>query len=96
MIKNGDALLSIYANDPNVFSGLDSDRIGAMQKAHLQNYQDVNVQVSRNAINWCVVASAAPAWAQLLCVALTDSGERLARDRLRGRVRGRNRGRRHP
>ena len=24
MIQNGDALLSIYANDPNVFSGLDS------------------------------------------------------------------------
>ena len=64
MIKNGDALLSIYANDPNVYSGLDSDRVGAMQKAHLQNYQDVNVQVSRNAINWCVVASAAPAWAK--------------------------------
>jgi len=63
MIKNGDALLSIYANDPDAFAGLDPERVGAMQKSHLQNYAPISVQVSRNAINWCVVASASPAWA---------------------------------
>jgi len=63
MIKNGDALLSIYANDPDVYRGLDSERLGAMQKAHLENYHEIGMQVTRNAINWCVVASAAPAWA---------------------------------
>ena len=63
MVNNGDALLSIYANDPDAFSGLDSERVAAMQKAHLTNYAPVGMQVSRNAINWCVVASAAPAWA---------------------------------
>jgi len=63
MIKNGDALLSIYANDPDAFAGLDSDRVGAMQKSHLQNYSPIGVEVSRNAVNWCVVASASPAWA---------------------------------
>jgi aminopeptidase len=63
-IKRGDALLSIYANDPDVYSGLDPERVGAMQRAHLNNYQEINLHVSRNAINWCVVASAAPAWAR--------------------------------
>jgi aminopeptidase len=63
MIKNGDALLSIYANDPDVYSGLDSERIGAMQKAHLENWNDISVNVSRNAINWCIAAATAPAWA---------------------------------
>lgn len=63
MVQNGDALLSIYANDPDVYSGLDPERLGAMQRAHLENYQDVSLNVTRNAINWCVVASAAPAWA---------------------------------
>jgi len=63
MIKNGDALLSIYANDPDVYQGLDSERIGAMQKSHLQNYGPISAEVGHNAINWCVVASAAPAWA---------------------------------
>lgn len=63
MIKNGDALLSIYANDPGIYDGLDPERLGAMQRSHLENYKDVSLNVTRNAINWCVVASAAPAWA---------------------------------
>jgi len=63
MIENGDALLSIYANDPNVYNGLDSERIGSMQKHFLENYSPVGAKVTRNAVNWCVVASAAPAWA---------------------------------
>jgi aminopeptidase len=63
MIENGDALLSIYANDPDVYHGLDSERLGAMQKSHLENYAPISMLVSRNSVNWCVVASAAPAWA---------------------------------
>lgn len=63
MIRNGDAILSIYANDPDAYLGLDAERIAAMQKAHLQNYVSISTEVSRNAVNWCVVASAAPAWA---------------------------------
>ena len=63
-IKQGDALLSIYANDPDVYFGLDPERVGAMQNSHLNNYQEISISVSRNAINWCVVASGAPAWAR--------------------------------
>ena len=64
MIKNGDALLSIAANDPDALSGLGTERVGAMQKSHLQNYAPVSAYVTRNAVNWCVVASAAPEWAK--------------------------------
>jgi aminopeptidase len=63
IIKNGDALLSISANDPEIYDGLDPERLGAMQKSHLENYQEVVLNVTRNAINWCVVAAGAPAWA---------------------------------
>jgi aminopeptidase len=66
MIQNGDALLSIYANDPNVYEGLDPERIGAMQQAHVKNYQEITISATRNAMNWCVVAAAAPAWAAKL------------------------------
>jgi aminopeptidase len=71
-INNGDALLSIYANDPDVYNGMDPERVGVMQKSHLQNYQDIGINVSRNAINWCVVASAAPAWAKKIFPDLPD------------------------
>src|ERR1041384_6446468 len=63
MLEKGDALLSIHANNPDVYSGLDSERVSAMQKGHLENYAPISALVSRNAANWCVVASAAPAWA---------------------------------
>ncbi len=64
ILNHGDALLSIYANDPNIYDGLNSEHISAMQKSHLENYSPVIEKVTRNAINWCVVASSAPAWAK--------------------------------
>lgn len=62
-IKNGDALLSIYANDPDPYQGLDPERMGVMQNTHLKNYSEISAEVSRNAINWSIAAAAAPAWA---------------------------------
>jgi aminopeptidase len=63
MVKNGDALLTISANDPDIYKALDPERLGAMQRSHLENYGPVSALVSRNAVNWCVVAAASPAWA---------------------------------
>ena len=63
MLENGDALLSIYANDPDVYGGHDSERLGAMQRSHLENWAPISNLVTRNASNWSIAASAAPAWA---------------------------------
>ena len=64
MVSNGDAMLTISANDPDVYNGLDGTRVAAMQKAHLENWKDISANVSRNAMNWCVVAASSPAWAK--------------------------------
>ncbi|NJC94853.1 MAG: aminopeptidase [Anaerolineales bacterium] len=79
MFDNGDALLSIYANDPDVYAGLDPERVGAMQKSHLENYVPINIKVSRNAINWCIAASSAPAWAAKIFpdLAIEDAEDKL-------------------
>ena len=63
MIENGDALLSISCFNPDLLNGLDTEFVSGMQKAHLQNYSPVSMAVSRNAINWCVVAASHPEWA---------------------------------
>ncbi len=63
MLENGDALLSIYANDPDAYHGLDSERLGAMQHSHLENWAPISALVTRNASNWSIAAAAAPAWA---------------------------------
>jgi aminopeptidase len=64
IIERGDALLSIACHNPDLLNGLDPDFLGGMQKAHLKNYSPVSASVSRNAINWCVVAGASQSWAQ--------------------------------
>jgi aminopeptidase len=63
MIERGDALLSIACHNPDLLNGLDPDFIGGMQKVHLKNYSPVSASVSRNAINWCVIAGASQGWA---------------------------------
>jgi aminopeptidase len=71
MIGRGDALLSIAAMNPDLLSDLDPGIVGDMQKVHLQHYQPVSTAVSRNAINWCVVAGSSPAWAAKIFPKLT-------------------------
>src|ERR1051326_4987207 len=61
MIEHGDAMLTISANDPDIYNGLDGERIAIMQRAHLENWGPISAHVSRNSINWCVVAAASPA-----------------------------------
>ena len=73
MIEHGDALLSIAAMNPDLLSDLDPGIVGDMQKVHLQHYQAVSTAVSRNAINWCVVASAGPGWAAKIFPKLTPA-----------------------
>ena len=63
MLEKGDALLSIYANDPDVYHRLDAERLGAMQRSHLENWAPISTLVTRNASNWSIAAAAAPAWA---------------------------------
>ena len=62
-VKGGDAMLTILADNPDLMAGLDSDAVAMLQKTHLENYMPVGTAVSRNAINWCLVAASSPAWA---------------------------------
>jgi aminopeptidase len=63
MLEKGDALLSLYANNPDVYDGLDFERLGAIQKSHLEHWSPISARITRNATNWCIAAAAAPAWA---------------------------------
>ncbi|MGA7192212.1 MAG: aminopeptidase [Anaerolineales bacterium] len=63
MIEHGDALLTILADDPDLMSGFDPESVAFLQKTHLENSKLVGMAVSRDAINWCLVAASSPAWA---------------------------------
>jgi aminopeptidase len=62
-IEHGDALLTIRSNNPDLLSDLDAERVGAMQKAHLQHFNPVSLAITSNKVNWCVIAAAGPDWA---------------------------------
>jgi aminopeptidase len=60
----GDAILSVYANDPDQLKGEDPQRINALQQATARAVRPFRERISRNETNWSVVAAAAPAWAR--------------------------------
>jgi aminopeptidase len=60
----GDAILSVYANDPDQLKAEDPQRITALQQSTARAVRPFRERISRNETNWSVVAAAAPAWAR--------------------------------
>lgn len=63
MVENNGARLSITGNDPDLLKGQDGDAIAAAQKAAQTALKPFMGKIMKDAINWCVVATATPAWA---------------------------------
>lgn len=63
IVEKDDAMLTIRSNNPSLLSDLDPERVGAMQKTHLERFEPVGKAVTANKINWCVVSAAGPDWA---------------------------------
>jgi aminopeptidase len=62
--KAGDALLSIYANDPDLFQHEPPELVGAVQQVVGQRIRPFRECISRNQTSWAVIAAASPGWAQ--------------------------------
>lgn len=62
-VDNGDATLSIFANDPDLLTGQPTDRVTSMQRASSRSLQPFRERISRNDINWAVVAAPSEKWA---------------------------------
>jgi aminopeptidase len=72
IVANGDALLTIVGENPDLLSDLDPEQVSIWQKTHLENYGPVGQAVSQNAINWCLVAAAGPEWAMKVFPGLSN------------------------
>jgi aminopeptidase len=59
----GGALLSIYANDPDLLAHEPPDAVGALQQAISREVAPFRAHISRNDTNWGVIAAAEQAWA---------------------------------
>jgi len=61
--EKGGAMLSVYANDPDLLAAAPPERVGALQQATSHAVNRFRELISRNQTNWAVVASAGEAWA---------------------------------
>jgi len=61
--EKGGAMLSVYANDPDLLASAPADRVGALQQATSRAVNRFRELISRNQTNWAVVAAAGEAWA---------------------------------
>jgi len=59
----GDALLSIYAEDPDLLKGQDAKLIGIATKTAATHNRGYGQLLSRNSANWLVVSIPIPSWA---------------------------------
>lgn len=76
--KRGDAELVIHSTDPDLFEGIDPDRIAKSRKARMEKLVDP-LRKYENSSNWCVAATATPSWAKKVFpdLSIEDAQEKL-------------------
>jgi aminopeptidase len=62
-VEAGHAVLSVYANDPDLLKHAPPERAGALQQAVSFAVRPFRELISRNQTNWAVIAAAGAAWA---------------------------------
>ena len=79
--EGGNAVLSIYANDPDLLQHESTDLAGALQQATSRSMIPFRELISRNHTNWSVIATAGTAWAaKVFADAPADQRFSLLRD----------------
>ena len=63
VIENGGAMLSIYANDPDLMDGQDPVLLDQVQRIIQKKWKPISDHIGRNTMNWCVVSPPVPGWA---------------------------------
>jgi len=62
-VEAGHAVLSVYANDPDLLRDQSADLVSAVQQSTSQAVRPFREHISRNATNWAVIAAPSPRWA---------------------------------
>ncbi|MEQ1870073.1 MAG: aminopeptidase [Vicinamibacterales bacterium] len=65
-VEAGHAVLSIYANDPDLLKAEDAALVGSVQQVVGRAVRAFRDQVSKNATNWAVIAAPSEAWAEVV------------------------------
>jgi aminopeptidase len=61
--KNGDAMMIISTQTPDLFKDQDPELITTVQQTSIKNHNEISQYVQRNALNWLIVAAPIQGWA---------------------------------
>ena len=64
VIENGGAMLSIYANDPDLMDGQDPVLLDQVQMIIQKNWKPISDHIGKSTMNWCVVSPPIAGWAR--------------------------------
>lgn len=62
-VKRGDAVLSVFANDPDLLRDQDPGLVGTAQQTSWHHIHPAMEYITRNATNWLAISAAASGWA---------------------------------
>jgi aminopeptidase len=62
-VEAGHAVLSVYANDPDLLNHQPSELVSSVQQSASRSVRAFREQISRNGTNWTVIAAAGAGWA---------------------------------
>jgi aminopeptidase len=77
-VEGGGAVLSVYANDPDLLKNEPVDLVGALQQATSRSVVPFRERISRNETNWAVIAAPSEGWASRVFPDLPPA-DRMAR-----------------
>lgn len=62
-IDNGDAIMAIYAQNPDLMGGLDSQKVQAKQQVEAQHKHRIFAKMAAGATNWLMSSASIASWA---------------------------------
>lgn len=72
MAKNGAALLSIHASNPDLLKNVDPERVAVANKTRAEVLEEFNQYVRNGIMNWAIISYPTPEWAAKV---FPDAGE---------------------
>lgn len=66
------AIISVHADDPSVFKGVDAEKIKATANAVQQATENYHQAIITNARRWCVISAPTPGWAKTVFPTLSE------------------------
>jgi aminopeptidase len=70
--KNGDAIFTVHAENPDVYKSVDPDLVVEAQRTMEQHLSPASMLLMKNAYNWCLVSTPTPQWAHKIFPKLSE------------------------